>query len=571
VTRRGFVAAALAASVILASGSIGFVEDRLPGFLRKLKASGLGAADLTAPDVVRVDIDVGADAHAISPYIYGIAKREDPAAVAELGATLNRWGGNPSSRYNWVIGHAWNTGADYQYRNTNYGARSGSESDRYVAGNQSRGLSSLITIPGLGWVARSDSSEDRSLNLPDDGGPGIAPDGRIKGYDPNPNRKRTSVPSHSRKPAAFVSDPDPGSSTVYQDEWVNHLVTRFGPADAGGVRFYAIDNEPDLWSQTHRDVHPARVGYNELARVFLDYASAVKQVDPSAMILGPESSGWTAYWYSELDRGVDKFATHADRRAHGDLPLIPWFLRTVRQHDLKAGARSLDVLTVHFYPQARRVYSDDSDPGTDRLRLRSTRALWDPTYTDESWIRQPVRLIPLLKAWVAAEYPGTRIGLTEYNFGGGDSISAALAQAEVLGILGREDVYMASYWRDPPQDSPTWFAFRLYRNCQGGGPCFGDTSVSARSTAFRTVSAYASRQPGWVDVILINKDLAGGKRITLSTHNAQLGSAAQRFEYSSSNLAAISRKPDLSLAASGAIDLNVPPASITLLKLPLSP
>jgi hypothetical protein len=72
-------------------------------------------------------------------------------------------------------------------------------------------------------------------------------------------------------------------------------------------------------------------------------------------------------------------------------------------------------------------------------------------------------------------------------------------------------------------------------------------------------------------VILINKDLAGGKRITLSTHNAQLGSAAQRFEYSSSNLAAISRKPDLSLAASGAIDLNVPPASITLLKLPLSP
>jgi hypothetical protein len=557
--------------VIIASGWIEFVEDRLPGFLRKLKASGLGAADLTAPDVVRVDIDVGADAHAISPYIYGIAKREDPAAVAELGATLNRWGGNPSSRYNWVIGHAWNTGADYQYRNTNYGARSGSESDRYVAGNQSRGLSSLITIPGLGWVARSDSSEDRSLNLPDDGGPGIAPDGRIKGYDPNPNRRRTSVPSHSRKPAAFVSDPDPGSSTVYQDEWVNHLVTRFGPADAGGVRFYAIDNEPDLWSQTHRDVHPARVGYNELARVFLDYASAVKQVDPSAMILGPESSGWTAYWYSELDRGVDKFATHADRRAHGDLPLIPWFLRTVRQHDLKAGARSLDVLTVHFYPQARRVYSDDSDPGTDRLRLRSTRALWDPTYTDESWIRQPVRLIPLLKAWVAAEYPGTRIGLTEYNFGGGDSISAALAQAEVLGILGREDVYMASYWRDPPQDSPTWFAFRLYRNCQGGGPCFGDTSVSARSTAFRTVSAYASRQPGWVDVILINKDLAGGKRITLSTHNAQLGSAAQRFEYSSSNLAAISRKPDLSLAASGAIDLNVPPASITLLKLPLSP
>ena len=51
------------------------------------------------------------------------------------------------------------------------------------------------------------------------------------------------------------------------------------------------------------------------------------------------------------------------------------------------------------------------------LRLRSLRSLYDPAYVDESWIGQPVRLIPRMKAWIAARCPGVKIAITEYNWG----------------------------------------------------------------------------------------------------------------------------------------------------------
>jgi hypothetical protein len=569
---RKLLAASLLINVLLL-GLVGVLEHRfltreVRTFWHQLIGSSptAGSIEPVAAGEIFVSIDVSADVHPISPYIYGVAKR-NPAAVNGLNATINRWGGNPSSRFNWTIGHAWNAGDDWEFRNLNYGATSGSESDRFVAGNQSGGMASIITVPALGWVARSDRNSDQSLGVPADGGPAVSPSGAIAGYEPADNRRRTSVPSLPRKPGAFVVQPDPSVPVVYQDEWVNHLVTLFGNASRSGVEFYAIDNEPMLWSQTHRDVHPARVGYDELARVFLDYSGAIKSVDPSAQVLGPESCCWTDYWYSELDRGNDKFATHADGTAHGDVPLIPWFLRAASRHDAVTGTRSLDVLTVHYYPEAKKVATDASNPSLDALRLRSTRSLWDPTYIDESWINKPVTLIPRLKAWVATEYPGTRIGITEYNMGGGNSISAGLAEANVLGIFGREGIYLATYWTAPKQDSPAWFAFRMYRDPDGHGNAFGKTSIRATSSATGAVSAFGSRDPGWVDVMLVNNDLQSGHSVRISLRGASPSGAVRRFQYSAANVSAIERLADL---APSALSVHLPAASMTLLRIPVA-
>jgi Glycoside hydrolase family 44 len=559
-TRRLLAADLVLALVLLAGLTHRLVSPRAPD----AAVEGAPTGD------IGVTVDPGAGVHPISPLIYGVATR-DPAAVAGLGATLNRWGGNPSSRYNWVIGHAWNAAADWGFRNGDYGVPSGSASDDVVAGNRDQGMESLITVPALGWVARSDDPADRSVDVPAEGGPAVAPDGRITGYDPTANRLLTSVPSFPRKPGPFQVDPDPASPAVYQDEWVNHLVTLFGPAGRGGVRLYAVDNEPMLWSSTHRDVHPARMGYDDLARVFEEYSSAIKAVDPGALVVGPESWGFTDYEYSDLDRGDDNFATHADRRAHGDVPLIPWFLRTVRRHDAATGRRSLDVLTVHYYPQARGVAGDASDPRTQALRLRSTRSLWDPGYVDESWIDEPVRLIPRLRQWVSKEYPGTMTGITEYNFGGGDSVGAGLAEAEALGVFGREGLDLATYWTSPSPRSPVWLAFRMYRDDDGGGGHFGGTSIAATSAWPGIVSAFASREPGWVDVMLIDKDAARGHRVALRVPGSAAGAAVERFQDAPAVPGSIERMPD-AVAAGGAgrpLRLELPAASITLLRIPV--
>ena len=567
---RKLLAAGLVLSLSLLAG-IGLLDHRAlvrdaRTFWHDLIGSDATASAITpmATGEVSITIDPTADVHQISPFIYGVAKR-DPNAVKGLDATINRWGGNPSSRYNWVIGHAWNAASDWEFRNLNYGTQGGSESDRFVQGNRAQDMASIITIPALGWVAKSDSNNDQSINVPDDGGPAISPDGAIAGYDPTANRLRTSVPSLPRKPGPFAFNPDPTSPVVYQDEWVNHLVTLFGNAKASGVGFYAIDNEPMLWSQTHRDVHPARVGYDELARVFLDYASAVKSVDPTSQVLGPESCCWTDYWDSELDRGNDNFATHPDQDAHGGMPLIPWFLHAVQQHDALAGTRTLDVLTVHFYPEAHNVATNASNPQLDALRLRSTQALWDPSYVDESWIAQPVDLVPRLKGWIAAEYPGTKIGITEYNFGGGTSPSSGLAEAEALGIFGREGVYLATYWTAPAPGSPAWLAFRMYGDADGHHNGFGGTSVKATSSATGTVSAFASTEPGWIDVMLINKDLQSDHSVGLNLQHANPSGSERRFQYSSAHPSAIVALADT--AASSSSTLQLPAGSITLLRI----
>jgi hypothetical protein len=502
VRRRPLVAGLLV--VALTAAGIGVVAWTQPRLLAGVRAQlgdwGSPDASLGLDDSV-VRIDAANEGRAISPLIYGVAFG-DPGYVRSLGATVNRWGGNASSRFDWVNGHAWNSARDWEFRNNN-GGRSGMATDTFIASSLAAGAQPLITIPTLGWVARDDNNANRSLGVPADGGPPLAAGSQaIAGYDPQANRARTSLPSLPRKPGPFQDPPPAGQAAVYQDEWVHHMVAKFG----SGVRLFAMDNEPDLWATTHTDVHPVRPGYQELLDEFTAYADAVKAADPSGRILGPDVSGWSGYLYSGLDRGGDNFQTHADRLAHGNEPFLQWWLHQVAAHDAKAGRRTLDYLDVHYYPQAPNVGGRASDPATQALRIRSVHSLYDPTYVDESWIGQPVALIPRLQGWVDQEYPGTAIAITEYNWGGEQDASGAVALAEVLGVYGRSGVAIANYWPFPPKDSPAAAAFRLYRNFDGNGATFGDRELPVASGP-RDVAVFASRHAGTgeVDVVLANE------------------------------------------------------------------
>ncbi len=66
----------------------------------------------------------------------------------------------------------------------------------------------------------------------------------------------------------------------------------------GGVRFYGLDNEPDLGNSTHRDVHPMPLSESELCSKSRATAKSVKAADPTADVAGPGDWGWCAYYYS---------------------------------------------------------------------------------------------------------------------------------------------------------------------------------------------------------------------------------------------------------------------------------
>ena len=522
---------------------------------------------------VAVTVNTQAGRHPISPFIYGLAFAPDDTLV-DLRVSVNRWGGNDKTRYNWVEGNCDNAARDWGFRNRfasdgTVPPGPSSAADRFVSANRKNGAATLLTVPTIGWVAKDADNGHLSEGVPPAGGAGLAgADGAIAGYDPAENRRRTSIRSLPRKNAPFVDKPSLAGGVIYQDEWIAHLKKTFGPAAQGGVQFYAMDNEPDLWDFTHTDVHPAEIGYDDLLRNFLEYATAVKDVDPSAMITGPVSWGWTGYNDSPLDRGDDLYHTHAERTRHGDEPLLLWFLKGVRAHDARARRRSLDVLDVHFYPQGSNTFGGGTDKTTNALRLRSTRALWDPSYTDESWIAEPIDLIPRLKTWIAQGYPGTRIGITEWNFGADQTIAGALAIADVLGIYGRENVYLANYWACPNKDTPGYLAFKLYRNADGQGSGFGDVACAAASADQSRLACYAATdsRTGDLTLMLVNKMPKATITAPLVLQGAAPDGPVKMWRCDADNPKEIRALAPAPLPKA----LRLPPQSITLLRLPVT-
>jgi len=170
--------------------------------------------------------------------------------------------------------------------------------------------------------------------------------------------------------------------------------------------------------------------------------------------------------------------------------------------------RLLDVLDVHFYPAADGLYGGKArvDAAAADLRIRSTRALWDTGYRDESWINETIALIPRLKKWVADNYPGRKISLGEWSFGAETHISGGIATAEALGRFGQQGLDSAFFWMGPKLGTPTFWAFRAYRNFDGKGGRFLDISVPTYDSD--GVSLFASRDDSGEHIVsvVINRD-----------------------------------------------------------------
>jgi hypothetical protein len=265
-----------------------------------------------------------------------------------------------------------------------------------------------------------------------------------------------------------------------------------------------------------------------------------------------------------------------DRKAHGNIPFGEWYLKQMKAYQDKHGVRLLDYFDNHFYPQANKVTSDDAaDPTVNAARLRSTRSLWDHSYVDESWIKDlgnpddKIWFIPRMKKMVADNYPGTKTAITEYNWGALKNINGALAQADVLGIFGREGLDLAALWGFEKPTDPWAYAFRMYRNYDGKGSEFGDTSVSATSDDPDKLAIYASTRSSDHALLLmvINKDPAQSFTSEISIEGFSPAANAHMYRYSAQNLTHIVALPNQSVSSKG-LTATFPSYSITLVAIP---
>ena len=528
--------------------------------------TGVASADSTAGPALSVDPQAGR--HEISRDIYGM--NFAPASLeAELKLPVARWGGNATTRYNYRLDTA-NHASDWYFENIPSTVQNpaalpgGSTADQFIQQNRRDGADSIITVPLIGWTPKSRTQacgfsvakygpQQATDPYDADCGNGVTPGGGyITGNDPGD----TSKPAGP----AFVAG------------WVRYLDRKYGDAAHGGVRFYQFDNEPDIWFATHRDVHPVGATYTEMLHKTETVGAAIKAADPAAQTIGPSGWGWSSLFYSGYDQQYCAVqacgAVPPDAARHGGVPFAAWYLRQLRAYQARTGVRLLDYFDNHWYPQEAGVDSEADDPATQALRLRSTRMLWDPRYVDQSWIGQPVMAIPRMQQLVAQNYPGTKVAITEYNWGALDKMDGGLAEADVLGIFGREGLDLATLWGPPGPGDPGAFAFRMYLDYDGKGSAFGDTSVRAASAAQGQLAIYAAQRSTdhALTMIVINKT-HHGLTSPLSVTGLAAGATAQVYRYGPAHPTAIVTEPAQRFS-NGAATMTFPGYSVTELVIP---
>jgi len=497
-------------------------------------AQSAGAPTLT--------VDAAASRHPISPDIYGIASYGlDTTFAKEIQVPNVRWGGDGTSRYNWLVDSS-NSGFDWYFMGGNGETTPvpGASADLMV--NTYKPANDLMTIPILPYVNKLSAwncSFPVSIYGPQQStNPYVHPNGDSCGNSLTPSG--TQLIDNN----IYANHID--NTTGLQQQWVQHLVSTFGTAAQGGVKFYQLDNEPYGWSNTHRDVMPVQADYPTITQLGQQYAAVIKQVDSSALVLGP-SDFTLGGWIGNTSQQGGVFAGE-------------YYLQQMAAYDQQHGQRILDYFDEHYY----------FNTSTPAAQLASTRTLWDPTYNGGTWVEQwdfdgPMQLIPRFRGWISANYPGTLLSLSEYSIDSGQkSIVDAIAEMDVLGIFGREPLDFANMWSPPAPQDPIAYAFRIFRNYDGNGSQFGDTSISAVSTDQGQLSIYAAQRSSdnAVTILAINKT-TGALTGSIALSNLNLPPTAQVYTYSQASLTSIVHASDAAIA-SGSVSYTFPGYSAVL-------
>ncbi|TWT42452.1 glycoside hydrolase family 44 protein [Botrimarina hoheduenensis] len=479
----------------------------LLGFTGSGTAEAIEPGD-PGPGDIALTISTAAGTTPISPRIYGVNGSLRPAGVGSLRLGGNRWTG-----YNWETNSS-NAGEDFLHY-----------SDALLVGFQPNtppgqavlptlqeaaalGVSTAVTVPMAGYVAADNNQAVLASQA--------APSSRWHQV----RAKKSAI--YPGQPLSLA--PNKTDDYVFTDEFVNWVESN---RQAGQEVMYLLDNEPGLWDNTHPRLYGttgptfADVGQRSIA-----HASAIKEVAPGAKVLGGVTFGWDAM--QSLNSAPDFNQQVPQPRAADGLHFNRWLLTTMAAAEQQQGRVLMDALDLHWYPEARGggvriIGNTNNTPAMIEARVQAPRSLWDSTYIEDSYITEfitkdysgagndeGVELLNRVRADIDELKPGTLISISEYNYGGGNHISGGIAQADVLGVFGREGVFNANWWPIEGEANAPFVAagFEMFTDFDGQGSRFGDLSVAAATSDIAQSSVYASQStdnPNELVIVAINR------------------------------------------------------------------
>lgn len=293
------------------------------------------------------------------------------------------------------------------------------------------------------------------------------------------------------------------------------------------VRFWSIGNEPNLFGDGYET--------EQFVREWREWAQAMKAVDPSIILIGPEINQFyanpTQPHQQELERWMIEFL-----QANGDM---------------------VDVVSFHRYPFPSSQLA--GPPSADELRNASTE--WD-------------ELIPYARALVR-EHTGRDlpIAVTEANSSwaassGGDTTMDSHLNAiwwgDALGRMIRNGAYMVNQFAilgefglmGKHEVKPIYNVYLMYKE-------FGQERLYASSSE-EMVSVFASRrEDGRLAVMIINR-AAEAQQLPLTINGWALPAEAEMLLFDKDHAALT--QPALTIGPATEIELS--PESMLLLVLP---
>lgn len=493
-----------------------------------------------------VTIDLAADRKPISPYIFGI---NDAGYLDDVTVNCVRQGGNRFSAYNWENNYS-NAGSDWK-----------NSSDTYLTTNYSK---EEAAVPGA--CALHLSKDCVSHNVPYKmatiqmaGYVSADADGEVTEAEKAPSARWKSV--KASKGSDLSMTPDTTDDSVYMDEYVNYLVNTLGDASTKeGINGYNLDNEPGLWDSTHSLMHPDNPTYKEMVDKSTEYASAIKSVDPKAEVFGLALFGVYSYYNfceaPDMDSSYNWF--------------LSYYLDKMADAEKTAGKRLIDAIDVHYYSEAKgdsRITEANATSENDRAaRVQAPRTLYEDGYREVSWLTDALSsympFLPTIQSSIDQYYPGTKLAMTEYNFGGGDDITGAIAEVDALGAFAANNVYVATLWPLSSNIDYQLSAINLYTNYDGKGGSFGDTLVSTKTDDVEKSIAYASingDDASTVTVVMANKDSSKSENATINVSGGEYKSAVvYAITQDSSEIRVIDVQNDIT---DDAVTVTLPPYS----------
>jgi hypothetical protein len=279
----------------------------------------------------------------------------------------------------------------------------------------------------------------------------------------------------------------------------------------------------------------------------------------------------------------------------GELSATPsgtnWFpdkyLTALNTASASYGKPLVDVYDFHWYAEeydsnGTRSLNLTGTTLTDaqvQLIVQSPRNLWDPTFTDATnsnrWIYEElgnsaINILGRLQAKINTEFPGMKISITEYESGGWNHIAGTVAQADNLGIFGNQGVFAANFW--PPNGTYSYAlaGFRAFRDFDGAGANFGDTSLQSTSSNVQNVVVYASSDsttPGRFVFVAINRSTCSQ---ATAINGQSLSGTAHLYQMTAASTAGQNPVQPVSvgtMAVSGSsLTITLPPLSVTTIE-----